>query len=57
MSMSTTLASNSYHSKYVSFISLLIRIHNFRKIIINDSSDSNHSLEFIVLVVVAIRKK
>ena len=37
------LTSNSYHSKYVWFISALIYIHNIRKILvilINDSSDS-----------------
>ena len=44
MSMRTMLTSNSYHSKYVWFLSLLILIHNFRKILIiliNGSSDSH----------------
>ena len=51
--LNTTLTSNSYHSKYVWFICLLIRIHNLRKILINDSSDSNLSSKFMVLAVVA----
>ena len=55
MNMNTTLTSNSYHSKYVSFICLHVQIHRFRKILImliNDSCGSKHSLKFIVLVVV-----
>ena len=32
MSRRTTLTSNLYHSKYVWFISLVIQIHNFKKI-------------------------
>ena len=31
--------------------------HEFRKILINDSNDSNHSLKFTVLVVAAFAKK
>ena len=60
MSMSTTLTSNSCHSKYVRFIRLHIQIHGFRKllaILINELSGSNHSSKFIVLVVVAFTKK
>ena len=34
ISRRTTLTSNSYHSKHVCFKSLLIWIHNFRKILI-----------------------
>ena len=48
------------HSKYVWFICLLMQIHTFRKILlilINDSSDSNHSLKITVFVVVAFTKK
>ena len=48
------LTSNSYPSKYVWFIRLLIPNRKFRKIfkiLINNSSDSNHSLTFTVLVV------
>ena len=41
MNMSITLTSNSYHSQYIGFIGLVIQIHNFRKILITDTSDSN----------------
>ena len=52
--MPTTLTSNSYHSKYVRFIStLLIQIHNFRKILLNVMNDSYHESKFLILVVVA----
>ena len=50
--MSTTLTSNL-------FICLLILIHNLRKILIiliNDTSDSNLSSKFTVLVVVVFTK-
>ena len=57
MSLSSTLTSNLLHSKYVSFISLLIEIHKFIQILINDSSDSNHSSTFTVLVVATFTKK
>ena len=60
--MSTTFTSNSYHSKHVWFINLLIfiSIYDFRKIfiiLINDSNDSNLSSKFTVLVIVAFQKK
>ena len=49
-SISTTLISNSYVSKYVWFIGLLIKIYKFRKIFIilrNDWYDSNYSSTLI----------
>ena len=58
MSLSTTLTSNIWHSKYVWFIRLLILVHKFRKIfiiLINDSSDSNHSSKFSVLVIFSFK--
>ena len=57
MSMNTTLTSNSWHSKYVWFIRLLIQILRFRKILINNSNNSNHSSKFTVLVVAALTQK
>ena len=56
------LSSNSYHWKYVWFISQLTHVDSqyFRKILailINDSSDSNHLSKFTVLVVVAYTPK
>ena len=59
-SINTTLTSNSYHSKYVWFIWLLIQFHKFRKILIiliNVSSGSKYSSTFTVLVVVAFTKE
>ena len=36
---------------------LLIQIRKFRRILINDSSDSNHSTKFTVLAVTELLKK
>ena len=59
MSMSTILISNSTFEIFVIHTSLF-QIHKFRKvliILINDSSESNHSSKYTFLVVVAFTRK
>ena len=41
----------------ICLIHTFIQIHRFRKILINDSNESNHSSKFIDLVVAAFTKK
>ena len=57
ISISATLPSNSYHSNYILFLWILIQIHKLRKILINNSRDSNHSPKCTVLVIVAFTKE